>query len=153
RHRQRLLRRDPPPRAPLAPPVDLEALGRGAGAPVRGDPDGAHRMDGAPPGRSRRGVPGEGHRLPSPDGGARSLPGTLPGMRLPGAADRARGERNQLLCALSDRRPAPGGSRALQAPQGRLAQDARRAGGGERLIPISDENPTLRTPVVTIALL
>ena len=72
--------------------------------------------------RGRRGVPGEGHRIPARDGGARQVREALPGVRRAGAAHRLRRERVQLLRALPDRRAHPRRPRAVAAAQGRASR-------------------------------
>src|SRR4029453_4243878 len=120
---------DPPPRAALAAPVDDQPRRGRGGAPLRGDARDAARVDRAPPPRGGGGLPGEGDRVPRRHGGPWPPPPALPRLRRPRAAHRARGEREQLLRALSDgrapsRRPGP-----LAAPEGGLAAHARRDGG------------------------
>src|SRR5262249_19779903 len=69
-------------------------------------------------------------RVPQGDGGARQVQAAVPGVRRAGPAHRVRRQRDELLRALPDRRPAAGGSRAVAAAQGRLAEDARGGGRG-----------------------
>src|SRR5439155_1536294 len=85
---------------------------------VRGDAEDAGGVDGATAARSRRRFPGEGDGVPRGDGGARALWPAVPGVRRGGAADHLRGERDELLCALSDRRQAARGSVAEPALEG-----------------------------------
>ena len=120
--RQRLLGRDPAPRAALADRADPEARRRRARAPLRGDPGRAARVDRAAARAGGRRLPRGRDRVPAGDGGARPLPPAVPGVRLAGAAHRARRERDQLLRALSDRRAAARGPRAVAPAQGRLAE-------------------------------
>ena len=74
RHRQRLLRRDPAPRAALAARADAQARRRGDRAPARGDArrrcaEWTERLRARGGGR----LPGEGHRVPRGHGRARPL--------------------------------------------------------------------------------
>ena len=85
----------------------------------------AHRMDRPAPRRGRRQLPGEGDRLSRRDGGAWPLPKAVPGMRRAGAAHSLRGERDQLLRALPDRRPRAGRPEPVATAQGRLAPQHR----------------------------
>ena len=75
--------------------------------------------------RSRR-LARQGDRVSPRDGGARQVPAAVPGVRLAGAAHRARRQRDQLLRALPDRWPAAGRPRAVDAAQGELATPHRR---------------------------
>src|SRR3990172_9117798 len=84
-------------------------------------------MERAPDPGGARGVPREGHGLPGGDGRPRALRQTLSSVRVTRATDRSRGNRDELLRPLPDRREAPGGPRALPAAQRGLASDARRA--------------------------
>ena len=122
RHRQRLLRRDPAPRAPLAGQLTQQL----------GDDEIARlfdatramlaRLDRSPARARRAAVPGEGHRVPSRDGRARPLPRAVSRVRLARAAHRPRRERDELLRALPDRRPAARRPRALAPAPRRLAR-------------------------------
>src|ERR1700752_3983135 len=77
-------------------------------------------------------------------------------MRLTGAADRARGERDELLRDLSDEWPPAGGSRAVASAQGRLAAHARRDGGaalaGKKREPVDTLSPRLPWAALALAL-
>ena len=59
---------------------------------------------------------------PAIAGGARPLRPAVPGVRLAGAAHRARRQRDELLRALPDRRQAAGGPGLVAAAQGELAE-------------------------------
>ncbi len=131
RDRERLLGRDPPPREALAGEALAVALRRRGRAAVRGDLRGAAGVGRAVPRAAGRRLPREGDRVPPGDGGARQVPPALPGVPDPGAADRPRGERDELLPALSDRREAARRPRALEAAQAGLAEDDRRARGAQ----------------------
>ncbi len=91
--------------------------------------DDAARVDGALQRRSCEGLPGEGDRVPSGDGGARQVRPALSALRQQGAAHRLRRQRGELLRHLPDRRQAAGGSLDVAAPGEGLAQVARGAGG------------------------
>ena len=87
----------------------------------------ARRLDRTPARPVRRRVPREGHRVPARDGGARQVRQALPGLRHAGAAHPLRRQRDQLLPALPDRRPAARRPLASRACSRRLADDDRRA--------------------------
>src|SRR5215831_19679809 len=69
------------------------------------------------------------HRVSPRDGGAREIREAVSGMRDFGPENCLRRERDELLPALSDRRSAAGGSLAVAAAPGGLAEDDRGAGG------------------------
>jgi len=71
---------------------------------VRSDTHDARRLDRALARRGGGRLSGEGDGVPGRHGGARALRQALPGVRRAGAAHRVRGERNELLPALSDGR-------------------------------------------------
>jgi formamidopyrimidine-DNA glycosylase len=75
--------------------------------------------------RSRR-LAREGDRIPPADGGARPLQIAVPRLRCAGAAHRPRRERDELLRALPDRRPAARRPRAVAPAEGELAEEHRR---------------------------
>ena len=107
RHRQRLLRRDPPPRAALAGRADAEAHGRGDRAPLRGRR--RRRSSSGPSGcgaRPASGFPEKVTAFRDGDGRARPLRPAVPGLRRAGAAHRLRRERDELLRRAA--RPAAG---------------------------------------------
>ena len=108
RHRQRVLRRDPARRPPVAARADALAQRRGGRAPARGGARHAHGLDRAPAGRGRRRVPREGDGVPRGDGRARTVPASVSRVRQPGAADRVRRQRVQLLRAVPDGGPGAG---------------------------------------------
>ena len=83
RHRQCLLRRDPPPRAPVAREAHHPPLGRGDRAALRRLPRNTRRLDRSPPLRGGRGFPRRRHRLPCRHGRARALRQAVPGLQLP----------------------------------------------------------------------
>src|SRR5436309_15575868 len=85
-------------------------------------------MDGALAGRGRRRVSGARHGLPPGDGRPWPLPPALSRLRCARAADRPRGERDELLSPLPDGRDAPRRPRALAPAEGGLAATA----GGAR---------------------
>src|SRR6266403_4860152 len=141
-HRQRVRRRDPASGAAVAGEADARAHRRRGQAPVRGDACDAHRLDRAPAPRGRRRLPRGRDRLPPRHGRARPLPPAVPRLRRARAAHRVRGERDQLLPALPDRRPAARRSRTLAPAQAGLAAHARRAGAPRG-------RPTRRRPTVS----
>jgi len=101
-----------------------DAAGRAA---VRRLPRAAAAVDRAAAGPGRGRIPGESHGVPHRHGGARSLRAAVPGMRSAGAAHPLRRQRDQLLRALPDRRPAAGRSRAVAPAEAGLAAQHRRA--------------------------
>ena len=127
RRRQRLRRRDPARRAALAGNAHQPHRRRGGRAAVRRLPRAAAAVDRAAAGPGRGRIPGESHGVPHRHGGARSLRAAVPGMRSAGAAHPLRRQRDQLLRALPDRRPAAGRSRAVAPAEAGLAAQHRRA--------------------------
>jgi len=101
-----------------------DAAGRAA---VRRLPRAAAAVDRAAAGPGRGRIPGESHGVPHRHGGARSLRAAVPGMRSAGAAHPLRRQRDQLLRALPDRRPAAGRPRAVAPAEAGLAAQHRRA--------------------------
>src|SRR2546427_601717 len=79
----------------------------------------------------RREIPRGGHGVPRRDGRPRALRQAVPGVRRSGAAHRPRRERDELLRAVPDGRPAPRRPRALTTARGGLAADARGTGGAK----------------------
>src|SRR5256885_601039 len=73
-------------------------------------------------------APAEGHRVPRRHGRARPFRQTVSRLRLAGAADHLRRERDELLPALPDRRQGPRRSLALAPAERRLATLDRGAG-------------------------
>src|SRR5262245_48656793 len=129
RRGQCLLRRDPAPGKAVAGADDARVDGAGDRPAPGRDEDHAPGLDRAAAARRGRRVPGGRDRLPSGHGGARPLRQALSGLRRAGAAHRARGERDQLLRALSDRRSAPGRPCPVPAPASGLAAHAGGDGG------------------------
>src|ERR1044071_1890003 len=84
-------------------------------------------MDGKVAARGRRSVPAEGDSVPRRDGRPWPLPPAVSRLWLTRAAHRLCGQRGELLCELSDRRPPAGGSIVVALAEGRLAEDARAA--------------------------
>ncbi len=70
----------------------------------------------------------------------------LPRLRLPGAADRLRRQRDELLPRLPDGRPAPRRPVPLAPPQGGLAEESRGAGGVEGRAPRARRSPEGLSP-------
>src|SRR5262245_10319269 len=85
-------------------------------------------MDGPPPRRGGRRVPGKGDGVPSGDGGPRPLWEAVPFVRHGSPAHSLRGQRDELLPALPDGREGPGRPRPLATAQGRLAAEHRGTG-------------------------
>src|SRR3989475_1716705 len=148
RHRQRVRRRDPASSAAVAGEADARALRRRDEAPLRGHARDARRLDRAPAPRGRRRVPRGRDGVPPRDGRARPLPPAVSRLRRARAAYRVRGERDQLLPALPDRRPAARRSRALAPAQAGLAAYPRRA-GAPRGGPARRRRPTVSFRFVT----
>ena len=137
RHRQRVLRRDPPPRAPVAREAhrassrtteSRAALRRRAASTL------ADWIDAAPR-RRRRGLPRRRHRVPPRHGRARPLRPALPRLRRAGAAHRPRRQRDQLLRRAA--RPAAGSSptarcRACSSATGRAPSRSSRSAAARR---------------------
>jgi formamidopyrimidine-DNA glycosylase len=113
-------------RARMSPLALTQSLDAAAIAPPRRDAGDAERMDGAARARGRR-LAGQGHGLPSRDGGARPLRPALPRLRRAGAAHRPRRQRDPLLRALPDQRQGARRPRPVAAAQGQLAEAHRRA--------------------------
>src|SRR5687767_8617110 len=94
-------------------------------------------MDGAAAGRSGTRLSGEGDSLPQSDGRARAFRRAMPTLLYPRAAHRTWRARGQLLPGVPDRRPIARRSGPLEAAEGRLAEDPRRArtqaAGADRL--------------------
>ena len=115
RHRQRLLRRDPAPRAAVAGELTRaladEEIARLYEATRASLAEWTERLRA----EAARGFPGEGHGVPRGDGGARPLRQAVPRLRRAGAAHRLRRERGELLRDLPDRRQAAGRPRAVAA--------------------------------------
>src|SRR5882672_3742609 len=86
--------------------------------------------------RGGRRFPREGDGISKRDGGARQVQAALPRLRLARAAHPLCRQRGELLCDLSDRRPSPRRSVAVQAAQSRLAAIARGMGGEGRAMKI-----------------
>src|SRR5215212_4887663 len=84
-------------------------------------------MDGTASGGVCRQVPGESHGLSRGDGRARPVREAVSALCDAGAADRARRARGELLPDVPDRRAPARGPRLIEAPEGRLAEVARRA--------------------------
>src|SRR5690242_9485191 len=103
----------------------------------------ARRLDRAPAHRRGRRVPREGDRLPQGHGRARPLWQALPRVRHGDSAHPLRGERNELLPAVSDRRQAARRPLAFPAAQGRLAEDDRGAGKSAKVTEPSTMNGPL----------
>ncbi len=116
--------------ARMSPVTDLPPDGRGGSPPPRLDPRGAHAVA-RPPARALRRLPGESHRVPAGDGGARQVRPAVPALRKAGAAHPLRGQRDELLPGVPDRQQAARRSIALAADEGRLAKDTRGARGEE----------------------
>src|SRR5205823_3279497 len=76
---------------------------------------------------NRERIPGQSHGVSRRDGGARPFRKTLPWLRHRGAADCPRRARSQLLPVVPDRGTAPRRPLVVEAPEGRLAEDPRRA--------------------------
>ena len=79
-------------------------------------------MDRSAAKRAGGAVSRKGDRLSRSDGGPRAVSPAVPGLRRPGAADRLRRQRVQLLREVPDRRPFARRSVAVAAAQGRLAE-------------------------------
>src|SRR5205807_2194910 len=89
----------------------------------------SHRLDRASARRGRGRISKEGDRFPRGNGGAWPLQQTVSRLRHAGAAHRLRGERNELLRAMPDGRPAAGRSSVVAAASRRLAEVDRRVVG------------------------
>ena len=109
RHRQRLFRRDPAPRPPVAHEADapsrrfeeIETLYVAVREVLTGLVPPAPRGD-------RRRLPREGYGVPAGHGGARPLPGAVSRLRRSRSADPLCSQRVQLLREMPDRRAALG---------------------------------------------
>ena len=135
RDRERLLRRDPAPRAALAGEAHVARSTRTRSARLHAaTQEVLARVGGAAPARGGGRVPGGGDRVPRGDGGARPPPPALPGLRHARAADRPRGERGELLPPLPDRRADPVGSLARPLAQAGLAAHHRGARAEPRAV-------------------
>ncbi len=126
RHRQRLLGRDPPPRAVVTVQADGPVVGGGVQPPPGGNECSARRVDGEASLRGWGRLSGPGDGVPRRDGGARPLQPALSGLRRAGSAHPLRGIGVQLLPRVSDRWSHPGRPLALAIAEGRLAENARR---------------------------
>ena len=123
RDRQRLFRRDPPPRPVVVRwPSRRSSRGRRSARLFESIQLVLREWIDRLRGDGRR-LPREGHRLPPRDGRARPVRRALPGLRHPGAADPLRRQRDQLLPRLPDQGPHPRRPLALATAQGRLAED------------------------------
>ena len=89
--------------------------------------DHSHRMDGQAARRGRRNISREGHGISRRDGSARPFRKAVSALLHAGAAHRAWRARGQLLPCVPDRRPAARRSGTVEAAEGRLAEDTRRA--------------------------
>src|SRR5262249_19254968 len=130
-NRERLLGRDPASRAAVAGAAHEPPERGGDRAAVARDPQDARGMERAVDRRGEDVVSREGHGVPRGDGRAWPVRKAVSGLRHGDPEDRVRRERVELLPDLSDRRQAPGGSRALATSQRRLAEDARGARGAK----------------------
>src|SRR3954452_15404700 len=77
-------------------------------------------------------VPRERDRVSARNGGAWEVRKSVPRVRSESAAHSLCGQRNELLCALPNRRQAAGRSLALPLAEKRLAQNARGIRGDEK---------------------
>ncbi len=130
-NRERLLRRDPSPGAPLAGHADVEATEEDAERLYRATRE--TLLEWTEELRREAGdeFPEKVTAFRPRDGGPWALSRALSRLRHTGSTHRVRRERDELLPALPDRRKTPRGPRSIAAAQRRLAEKPGRAGGAE----------------------